>query len=177
MRRDLAQSAAHFEGYENVPMINSHSHQSSDSSNSYNSNETVYSISPSLIMGSPGGFDNTAITSDYYDQSYNSDFSLETTSPNNVSGYPTESYSQQSQIVSPTNVRPTPTSLEWEGNWEIRNYYDLELPTKESKSKEPYLVLREDFPETSYTPRIVYLDREPYVICPATISTSSLTIY
>lgn len=179
MPRNSAQSAAHLGEYESVPMINSYSHQSSDSSNSYNSNETGYSISPSLIMGSPGAFENSAFSSNYYDQSHNSDLSFETTSSSNASGYyyPQESYSEQNQIVRPANVRPTPTSLMWEGNWEIGNYYDLELPPKESKLKEPYLILLKDFPESAYTPRTVYLDREPYVTYPAAISTSSFIIY
>jgi hypothetical protein len=179
-QRTSAQGVANWEGYESVPMINSYSQQSSDSSNSFNSNETGYSVAPFLTMGSPGWFDNSGFSSSgYYDQRHNSGSSYETTSPTNASGYyyPQQSYPQQNQIVRTANERPTPTSLGWEGNWEIGKYYDLELPKKESKLKEPYLVLLKEFPESGYTPRTVYLDSEPYVMLPLPFSTLSLTIY
>ncbi|RDL37599.1 uncharacterized protein BP5553_05032 [Venustampulla echinocandica] len=52
--------------------------------------------------------------------------------------------------------RPTPLGLEWMGNMKVLDFYDLVV----EKSKEPYLVLRDEFPEYPRTPRIVYLDRD-----------------
>lgn len=148
-------------------MISTYSHQSSDSSNS---NDTNFCVSPSVIMGSsPGGFNSSGMSSahhHHYPRHHSESYEMNTSHPVTSSSshyYPQQNYEQQTQTVRPTNLRPTPISLGWAGNWEIGQFYDLELPTKESKVKEPYLVLLKDFPESSYTPRIVYLDSEAYV--------------
>lgn len=57
------------------------------------------------------------------------------------------------------NQRPTPLGLGWMGNMKLLAFYDFVV----EKSKEPYLILRKEFPESPRTPRIVYLDRDKYV--------------
>lgn len=123
---------------------------SSDSHRSQTSEFTQYShdsISPArLIVAYPTGFNNSSYGDEYYG---NSGFCTPT-----VSTTTQPSNSLQNQVV-----RHTPTSLGWE-NYDMWKYYDFELPAKESRMREPRLVLRNEFGPSDYTPSEVYLDKE-----------------
>jgi len=56
-----------------------------------------------------------------------------------------------------------PRVLWGEGQWAIRDFYNLEVPVKDSKIKEAYLVLDKVYKTTEKTPRVVHIDENGYV--------------
>lgn len=166
--------------YESVPMANGYSQQSSNSSNSHSSNDTDYCSVPPYIMPSSGNYEFSSSLPYDHHQNY---MSYDTTSPTNdfnfsysQPSYQQQSYSQQPLNIGPTNLRPTPMALGWDLNPKIIESYDLEFAPKESRSREPYLVLHKELFETESTPRKVYLDGESCVLIMSLVPNNALPI-
>jgi len=144
-----------------------HSASASSQYTSYTSDSGYDSKSnPSPTMASPAGFENTGINLDYNYQRYES-FSYQpaaTATGQSLPPYSSSYDSASHENRQAENSRPTPISLMWDSTqWVIGDFYDIEIPKKESKSKEPYLVLDAKYPATDTTPRQVFLDKSPYV--------------
>jgi hypothetical protein len=129
------------------------------SSNSYNSSNafTNSSISPCSPMTSSLGESSSNINASAYDSYYSS--SSNGARYDKAQSAPSGS-TESSLSHDASQARPTPNSLGWGyTQWAIKDFYDLVVPDKGTSLKEPVLKLDARYPDTSSTPRIVYLDK------------------
>lgn len=140
-----------------VPMENTYSDSSNRSSDSPPSSCSTVSTGGSSISGTMG----STYVSSYYGIEEDLEPHSRSTPLSQIMGATYASSYYGSIPPKPENLRPTPSSLLWSEDLEISDYYNLQMPA--TGSKEPYLLLLEYFPETSFAPRVVYLDSDPYV--------------